>query len=97
VIRSLRAGEALVRQGDPGNSLFLLLDGVLAVDVDGRSLPELGPGVIMGERAILEDGRRTATLTAVTPIRVAEAPGNLIDPAALARLSEGHHREDSLT
>jgi hypothetical protein len=96
-IRSLAAGETLIRQGDPGDALFLLLDGVLSVEVDGRQLPELGPGAILGERAVLEGGLRTATLTALTPIRVAEAPAHIIDRAALARLAEGHRREESLT
>jgi hypothetical protein len=95
-IRSLPRGGVLVRQGDPGDSLFLLLDGVIAVEVDGRPLPELGPGAILGERAVLEGGLRTATLTAMTPIRVAEAPADLIDVAALARLAQGHRREDAL-
>ncbi|MEW9531092.1 cyclic nucleotide-binding domain-containing protein [Microbispora sp. NPDC049125] len=97
VIRSMAAGSHLMRQGDPGSSLFLLLDGVVGVDVDGRALPEIGPGAILGERAVLEGGLRTATLTAITPIKVAEAAADLVDTAALARLAEGHHREDQLT
>ncbi|MEV1173124.1 cyclic nucleotide-binding domain-containing protein [Nonomuraea sp. NPDC049784] len=94
-IRSLKAGEVLVRQGEPSSSLFLLLDGVLGVEVNDRSLPEVGPGAILGERAILEGGLRTATLTALTPVRVAEAPTDLIEIEALSRLAEGHRREDS--
>ena len=88
------AGSQLVRQGDPGRSLFLLLDGVMRIDVDGQPLGEVGPGAVLGERAVLEDGRRTATLTAVTPICVAEAPAAVIDREALARLAEGHRREE---
>jgi hypothetical protein len=93
-VRSLPQGAALTRQGEPGSSLFLLLDGVLSVSVDGEELGELGPGAILGERAILEGGRRSATLTAVTPVRVAEAAADAVDVAALDRLAEGHHRED---
>jgi hypothetical protein len=93
-VRSLPEGDALVRQGEPGASLFLLLDGVLSVDVDGRALAELGPGAILGERAVLEGGLRTSTLTARTPIRVAEVPAGSVDRDALAELSGGHHRED---
>lgn len=94
-IRSLPASKVLVREGDAGDSLFLLLDGVIAVEVGGRLLTELGPGVVLGERAVLEGGRRTATLTAVTPIRVAEAPADQIDRDVLARLAEGHRREEA--
>ena len=42
--------------------MFLLLNGVLVVEVDGEKLAELGPGAVFGERAVLEGGTRTATL-----------------------------------
>jgi hypothetical protein len=92
-IRRLDEGEVLAAQGEPGDSLYLLLDGVLRVSVDGVALAEIGPGAVLGERAVLERGTRTATLTAVTPIRVAEAPASAIDRDALAELAEGHRRE----
>jgi hypothetical protein len=93
-IRTLPPGSTLVNQGDPGQELFLLLDGVLVVDVDGKELGEVGPGAILGERALLEGGTRTSTLRAVTPIKVAVAPADRIDPVALAKVSEGHRREE---
>lgn len=96
-IRTLRAGEPLVRQGETGSSVLLLLDGVLTVDVDGTAMPEIGPGAVIGERAVLEGGRRTATLTAATPVRVAEAEADVIDRDALARLSKGHRHEESIS
>ena len=81
--RRLRAGETLVEQGQAGDELFLLFDGVLAVEQDGGQLAEVGPGAILGEMALLEQGRRTATLRAVTPCRVAVVPGDQVDRAAL--------------
>jgi hypothetical protein len=83
----LRTGATLVAQGDPGNELYLLFDGLLAVEIDGRTVTELGPGAVVGEVALLDGGRRTATLRAVTPCRVAAVPGNRIDRAALAELA----------
>lgn len=94
VVRSLSAGETLVRQGEPGDSVLLLLDGVVTVDVDGEAMPELGPGAVIGERAVLEGGRRTATLTAATTVRVAEAAADVIDREALARLAALHDHEN---
>jgi CRP-like cAMP-binding protein len=55
---------------------------------------EFGPGAVMGERAIIEGGTRTATLTALTPVRLAVAEAADIDRASLERLAETHHRED---
>ncbi len=92
--RKLKQGDVLVEQGEQGNELFLLLDGVLSVEVDGQPLVELGPGAIVGERAILEGGSRTSRLRAVTRSRLAVVPGEGIDRAALVELSTGHRRED---
>jgi Cyclic nucleotide-binding domain len=86
-------GETLVKQGEPGEDLYLMLDGVLALEVDGQEIAELGPGVIVGERAVLEGGKRTSTLRARTPCRVAVFPVDLIDRTALEELAAGHRRE----
>jgi hypothetical protein len=93
-IRNLQEGAPLTRQGDRGDELYLVLDGVVRVDVDGRALAELGPGAVIGERALLEDGLRTSTVTAVTPLRVAVASRDRIDLDRLRTLAESHHRED---
>jgi hypothetical protein len=93
-IYTLGAGEVLASQGSAGSSLYLVLDGILAVSVSGDTLGEVGPGAILGERAILEGGLRTATLAAVTPVRIAEAAADAINREVLQQLAHGHHRED---
>lgn len=92
-LRRVPQGQRLISQGERADEIYLLLDGVLAVDVDGETLAEIGPGAVIGERAALESGHRTASLTAVTPCRVAVAPRDTIDVDALQSLSEGHRRE----
>jgi|SRR5580693_3958231 len=94
-IRRVAAGEALVRQGERGAEIFLLLDGVIRVERDGERLAEYGPGAMLGERAHLEDGLRTSTLAAVTACRVAAVDASQLDRSALQELSGGHHREDA--
>jgi CRP-like cAMP-binding protein len=87
--RRLQAGRTLVRQGEQGQELFLLFDGVLQVEVDGQPVTQVGPGAILGEMALLQEGRRTATLRAVTPCRVAVVPRDQIDRAALEEIARG--------
>ena len=60
------AGQVLMERGKPGTGLFVVVDGELVVEAPegGR---ELGPGAVIGERALLsEDGLRTARVRAVT-------------------------------
>ncbi len=87
-------GTDLITQGQPGTHIYLVLDGVLVVDVDGEKVAELGPGVIVGERAILESGNATATVTATTPVRVARIPASEVDRTALEEVAKGHRREE---
>jgi CRP-like cAMP-binding protein len=48
---------------------------------------EIGPGAVVGERASLEVGKRTATLTARTRCRVAVVPEKLVDQQELEDLA----------
>jgi Cyclic nucleotide-binding domain len=91
----LDVDETLVEQGAEGDELYLLLDGVLAAEVDGETVAEIGPGAIIGERAVLEGGTRTATLRAVTPCKVVAVAAAQIEPSALEELAVGRRREDS--
>ena len=93
-ISTLKEGTLLTEQGKPGDEVFLLLDGVLVMEVDGEPLAELGPGAILGERALLEGGLRTATLRAVTKVRIATATADQLDLDALAQVAVGHKREE---
>ncbi|MGH9135972.1 MAG: cyclic nucleotide-binding domain-containing protein [Acidimicrobiales bacterium] len=96
-VRRLAPGSLLTEQGAAvgagGAELYLVLDGVLRVEVDGEALAEIGPGAVVGERAVLEGGVRTSTLRAVTRCRVAVAAAADVDHDALAALSAGHRRE----
>jgi hypothetical protein len=90
VLREVSAGTTLVKQGEAGAELFLLFDGVLEVEVDGTPVATLGPGSIVGERALLEAGRRVATLRAVTPCRVFVLTRDQFREDDLAALARTH-------
>jgi hypothetical protein len=91
--RTLAEGEVLVEQGAPGDDLYLLLDGVLGVEVDGEQVAEMGPGTMLGERASLEGGTRTATLRALTPCRLAVITSELVSEREMAVLAADRQRE----
>jgi len=95
-IIQLQAGDELVRQGDFGQDIYLVLDGVIRVERDGTRLAEYGPGAMLGERAALEGGTRTSTLAAVTRCRVASVPAVQLDLSDLAELATGHRREEGV-
>jgi len=71
---ALPAGATLISEGDPGDALFLVLEGNLAVTTRAATgdlpLTTVGPGAVQGEIAVLEGGVRRATVRAVTPARL---------------------------
>ena len=85
--RSLDAGETLVEQGDEGRELFLILDGIVDVEVDGEEVAELGPGTLLGEMALLEGGKRTASVYATTRVRAVVIPPDAVNESALEELA----------
>jgi Cyclic nucleotide-binding domain len=91
--RKLKQDERLVEQGDPGDELYLLLDGVLAAVVDGEEIAQIGPGAVLGEGAIVGEGTRNATLRACTPARVVVIKPDQVDRGALEALAAGRRRE----
>jgi hypothetical protein len=96
-IRSLAPQEILCAQGDEGSELYLLLDGVLEVVVGEQRLAEIGPGAVLGERALIEGGRRTSTLRALTRCKVACVSNSHVDRERLEALGAAHHREERAT
>lgn len=68
---SHKAGTVLAREGERGIGLFLILDGTARVTIGGKTKATLGPGDFFGEIALLDGGPRTATVTALTDVRLA--------------------------
>jgi Cyclic nucleotide-binding domain len=93
-VRELRAGEFLFRQAEPGTAMAVILDGTLEVRVNDQVVGQVGPGTVVGERASLEGGRRTADLRALTEARVAAAAPDLFSAEQLSELARSHHREN---
>jgi CRP-like cAMP-binding protein len=63
---SFGAGQMLIERGKPGTGLYVVLEGKIVVEAP-EGTRELGPGAVVGERALLsEDGTRTARVRALT-------------------------------
>ena len=92
-VRKLASGTLLTQQGETGVDMYLVLDGVVTIEVDGDVIAELGPGAIVGERAALEGGIRTCTVRAQTKVTVAVVASDQIADDHLVELSHGHRRE----
>ena len=63
-------GETVTREGEPGNTFYIVTDGRLHVSKEGTMVRDLGPGDFLGEIALIDHGRRTASATAETDCRL---------------------------
>lgn len=69
-IVDLPEGRVLMRQGESGSEAFVIMEGRARVERDGRLVAERTNGEVVGEIAILDEGRRTATVTLTAPSRL---------------------------
>lgn len=70
-VLSMPAGSALVRQGEPGDAFFVVLDGRAEVQRDGHHRQHLHPGDHFGELALLDPAPRAATVVTLSDVVIA--------------------------
>jgi CRP/FNR family transcriptional regulator, cyclic AMP receptor protein len=64
------AGKVLMRQGAEGDAFYVIVTGTVRVERDGQVLKTLGPSDFLGELALLDHGKRTATATTDSAARL---------------------------
>ena len=72
--RSYDTGAEIVRQGEEGVGVFVILEGSAEAIRDGQKLADFGPSSFFGEMAILDHYRRSATVRAVEPTKCLAIP-----------------------
>ena len=76
----VKAGTALMREGESASSFVVLVSGTAEVTRNGEHVADLGPGAMIGEMAILMDRPRTATVTATSACEVLVGERRNFDP-----------------
>ena len=67
--RTFSPGDTIASEGTGGIGFFVIADGKAKVSVHGEERASLGPGDYFGEIALIDDGARTATVTADSELR----------------------------
>src|SRR5262245_24432556 len=83
----LSRGTVVMREGDVGTSLYIVVSGEVEVSAGGRLVQRLGPGEWFGEMAIVTGAKRSATVRIALDCRLL-----VLDDEAFGRLLARHPR-----
>jgi CRP-like cAMP-binding protein len=70
-VRSYQAGEAIFREGDPGDALYAVVEGQVEIRKKDRVLETVPPGAVFGEMALIDRSTRSADAFARTDCTLA--------------------------
>ena len=79
--RSFEPGDVVVRDEDPGDELFVILEGEARVERQGSPLATFGAGEFFGEISVFDGRARSADVVAVTPLRTLAISRELVRSA----------------
>lgn len=80
-----KSGTILTKEGSPGREFFAIIEGHAKVSRRDDELATLGPGSFFGEMSLLDQGPRTATVTATSDMRL-----YVLDARSFATLLDQH-------
>jgi len=87
-VQNAAADTAIVRQGQPGDSMFFIAEGEVEVRA-GATRIKLGPGQFFGEAALITGGPRNATVVAAAPTRLLRLDVRDAHPTVHGRAARG--------
>eukprot|EP00927_Polykrikos_kofoidii_P004110 TRINITY_DN1162_c0_g3_i1.p1 TRINITY_DN1162_c0_g3~~TRINITY_DN1162_c0_g3_i1.p1 ORF type:complete len:901 (-),score=162.04 TRINITY_DN1162_c0_g3_i1:195-2897(-) len=85
-----KKGESIIKQGEAGSSFFVIASGEVTVSLDGKVIRTMGKNAYFGERALLFDEPRTATIS----VSSSEAELWSIDKEPFTQVVKGNMREE---
>ena len=93
--RRVPSGTVLTKEGEPGDEFYVVAEGMAEASIKGRKVGTIPAGSFFGELSLLDQGPRTATVTAELPTRLvvlnAKDFGGVIDdvPAISLKIMRG--------
>ncbi|HVM95781.1 MAG TPA: cyclic nucleotide-binding domain-containing protein [Candidatus Acidoferrales bacterium] len=69
-VKTYRAGDAIFREGDPGDLMYVVREGTVSIMVHGKVVDTIDSGGLMGEMALIDKQPRSASAVAVTDCEV---------------------------
>ncbi|EAY06758.1 cyclic nucleotide-binding domain containing protein [Trichomonas vaginalis G3] len=77
VLEEYQPATTIIKQGEIGNKFYVILAGTVDVIIDGKKVNELGPGKYFGERALIYNCARAATIITTSQVRIAYISGEV--------------------
>lgn len=70
-VLNFSAGQEIFKEGDPGDAMYVVLNGTVSIVHDGKLIEDVETGSIFGEMALIDDQPRSAGAVAKTDVQVA--------------------------
>lgn len=80
--RDYQTGEAIVREGEMDDRFYIIVSGEVKVQSGRREIGVLGTGDCFGETSYVRGARRTATISATTPVTLIRVSSTLLEQAS---------------
>ena len=88
--RRILPDEYVFKQGDEGNTAFLIVSGALNVEIDQKKVGKMETGEIFGELSLILGEKRKASVKAITPSEIIEIKKNALEAILLSSNLELH-------